>query len=261
MFWLLSKLFWLVAQPVSLICLLVLAGLILTFLRRKGLGRTLIGVGLVGLFLIGFTNIGALMLQPLEGRYARPATFPQDAAGLIVLGGGTDNDVSAARSAYELADNGDRYVEAVRLALAHPTLPVLVSGGVGPIEGAGESDAASTARLFDAFDVTGPRIRYESTSRNTSENAINSAATLRPEKGHRFILVTSAFHMPRAVALFEAAGFSIVPWPVDFHTTGDESFSIAPVDASGGINLATIATREWIGLLAYWLTGRIGNPF
>lgn len=260
MFWLLSKLFWLIAQPPALIGLLVLAGLVLTHTRWLRFGRALIGLGLALLMVFGFTNTGELMLQPLEARYQRPASFPTDAAGLIVLGGGTVNDVSSARGLYELADSGDRFVEAARLALAHPDLKVLVTGGRGSLEGGGDSDAQGTARLFRAFGLDGPRFLYEDTSRNTHENAVNSAALLHPVDGQRYVLITSAFHMPRAVALFERAGFAVIPWPVDYRTKGEQSLALSPVYAIDNLDAFGTALREWIGLFAYWAAGSIPSP-
>ncbi len=260
MFWFVSKLFWLFVQPLALIGLLLLAGFILSFGRRQFLSRLFIATGLVVLFLTGFTNIGRLALQPLEAHYAQPGAFPEDAAGIIVLGGGTDNAISAARQSFQLGGSGDRYIEAVRLAREHPALPILISGGHGQLDDRGETDAASAVRLFAAFGIDGTRIRAEDASRNTYENAVNSAVLLHPEPGQTYVLITSAYHMPRSVALFEAAGFTVIPWPVDFLTTGAERFAFALVDASDNVDMATTALHEWIGLFAYWLSGRIDNP-
>ena len=261
MFWLASKLFWLVFHPLSLAMLSVMAGLLLSFRRRKGLGLSLTGFGLAILLIAGMTSAGALLMQPLEARYPRPDAFPENAAGVIALGGGTDNVISAARKTYELANAGERYVEAVRLALAHPDIPVLVTGGVGNLYGDGESDAESTARLFEAFGLGAPQIRYESKARNTYENAINSAALFDPQPGQPYVLITSAYHMPRSVALFEKAGFDVVPWPVDFRTTGETGAMLDIGDATDNIDLTATAMREWIGLIAYWATGRIDSIF
>ena len=261
MFWLASKLFWLVFHPLSLAMLFVTFGLLLSFRRRQGLGLSLTGFGLAILLVSGLTSIGALLMQPLEARHARPDAFPENAVGVIALGGGTENEISAARQSYELAGAGERFVEAVRLALAHPDLPVLVTGGIGSLSGAGESDADSSARLFEAFGLGAPQIRYESRSRNTYENAVNAAALFDPQPGETYVLITSAFHMPRSMALFRKAGFDVVPWPVDFRTTGETGFMLDIGDATDNIDLTATAMREWIGLVAYWATGRIDSIF
>jgi uncharacterized SAM-binding protein YcdF (DUF218 family) len=75
--------------------------------------------------------------------------------------------------------------------------------------------------------------------------------------GETWLLVTSAFHMPRAMGLFRKAGFAVLPWPTDYRTSGREGigmFRDGPVDA---LQTTTLAMREWIGLLAYFLSGRI----
>lgn len=261
MFWLISKLFWIVAQPVAVIFVAILAGFALGFTRHKWLARSFLGFGLIAIIVIGFTNIGALIMAPLEAKYPHPATLPENLAGVIVLGGGTLNDVSAATGRYALGGAGDRFVETLRLALADPKLKIVVSGGVGNIAGVGESDAAGVKRLLDAFGVNEDRVTYESRSRNTCENAQFSAELLHPRPNQTWLLITSAAHMVRSVPLFERAGFHLVPWPVDYRTTGDTSWKFIPDGADGQIAMTTSALREWIGLLAYWVTGKIPNPF
>ena len=261
MFWLLSKIFWLVFHPLSLTMILVALGLLLALRRRKGFGLTLVALGLFVLMVSGLTTTGALLLQPLEARYERPVSFPEDAKGIIVLGGGTKNEVSAARRSYQLAEAGERYVEAVRLALAHDSVPILIAGGIGSLDDAGESDAKSSARLFEAFGIDPERIRTESLSRNTYENAVNSAELLDPRQGDVYVLITSAYHMPRALALYQKAGFDVVAWPVDYRTTGEEGFTLAIGDGSENVSMTATAIHEWIGLITYWATGRTDAVF
>jgi uncharacterized SAM-binding protein YcdF (DUF218 family) len=95
------------------------------------------------------------------------------------------------------------------------------------------------------------RIVTDDESRNTAENAAFALAAARPKPGETWLLVTSAYHMPRAVGAFRAVGWETVPYPVGFLTPDAHTRHL-------GANLALLATaeKEWIGLLAYWLTGR-----
>ena len=261
MLWTASKIFWILAQPLTLVGLCLVLGLVLlVVLRRKRFGGLFILLGLGLLALAGFTNIGALLLLPLENHHPRPTAFPDNASGVIVLGGGTVNSVSTARQTYTLSDAGERYVEALRLAQAHPDVPLLVSGGVGVLLADRETDAQSVKRMFDGFALGTAQVRYEPFSRNTYENARNSAALLDPQPDAPYVLITSAYHMPRAVKLFQKARFTVVPWPVDFRTKGNDVFALSIIDAAGNLSRASLAMREWVGLFVYWLTGRIDSP-
>ena len=96
----------------------------------------------------------------------------------------------------------------------------------------------------------------ENRSRNTDENARFARDMVNPQPGQTWLLVTSAFHMPRSVLLFEKAGFEVVPWPADYRTAGDETLGLAQDNEIDSLQNTAIAIREWIGLLAYRLTGR-----
>lgn len=105
------------------------------------------------------------------------------------------------------------------------------------------------------------RLVLESRSRNTYENAVFTRRMVSPEPGETWLLVTSAFHMPRAKALFDKAGFPTVPWPVDYRTTGREGIGLLRDNPLDSLQTTTLAIREWTGLLAYRLTGRIDSLF
>ena len=84
---------------------------------------------------------------------------------------------------------------------------------------------------------------------------------VQPGPGETWLLVTSAFHMPRSMALFRKAGFDVLPWPVDYRTAGDEGVGLFTDNAIDSLQATTLGLREWIGLIAYWLSGRIDSPF
>lgn len=97
----------------------------------------------------------------------------------------------------------------------------------------------------------------ERRSRNTYENAVFTKALVAPKPGERWLLVTSAYHMPRSVGLFRRAGFLVEPYPVDWRI-GERVFAFENVSADG-LFRTDIAVREWLGLLAYRLSGRTGE--
>ncbi|RUZ14830.1 YdcF family protein, partial [Mesorhizobium sp. M7A.F.Ca.US.007.01.2.1] len=210
--------------------------------------------------LSAWTSLGAMMLNPLEERFQRPP-LPEKVDGIVVLGGGFEGAINLARGGYELNSSGDRMVETAILARRFPTAKVVVSGGTGALFLDGEGDAATAPRLLTALGVAADRMILENKSRNTYENAVFTKELVTPKPGETWLLVTSAFHMPRAKALFDKAGFATVPWPVDYRTSGREGVGLFRDNPADSLQATTMAIREWIGLFAYWLSGRIDQPF
>ncbi|MCT7375665.1 YdcF family protein [Chelativorans salis] len=256
MFHLASAVFWTLIQPVNLTGLLVAASLTAALLRWRRLSVSLSLLGLLVLGLSGWTTLGALFLHPLENRFQQPAGPLGEVDGIIVLGGGFEGAINLVRGGYELNASGDRFVEAAVLARRYPGARLVISGGSGSVFLAGEGDADTAPRLLTALGVAPGRIEMENRSRDTYENAQFSKRLVAPQPGETWLLVTSAFHMPRAVGAFRQADFPVVPWPVDYKTSGTERFGLAADNVLDSLRNTTTAMREWLGLLAYWLAGR-----
>jgi uncharacterized SAM-binding protein YcdF (DUF218 family) len=260
MFFYLSKFFWAVAQPLNLAIVLLLAALVAAFIGRRRLSVAGSALACLILAMPAWTSAGALMLKPLEERFQRPQP-PAAIDGIVVLGGGFEGAINLARGGYELNKAGDRFVEAAVLARRYPDAKIVISGGLGSVLLDGEEDATTASRLLTALGVAPERLVLEGKSRDTYENALFSKELVAPKPGERWLLVTSAFHMPRSVALFEKAGFAVIPWPVDYRTSGKEGVGFFTDNTADSLQNTTMAIREWIGLVAYWLSGRIDTPF
>lgn len=256
MFYLAAKLFWVIAQPLSMIALLSLAGIFLFALGRRRLGFVAHAAALVVLILCGFTTLGALLIRPLEDSFTRPSPMPETVDVIVVLGGSTLARVSTARGVAELNDAGDRLTDAVVLARRYPQARIVFSGGAGLMEPGGEPEAATAERLLLAMGIAPERLVLEDQSRNTDENAELTSAVLGPDPGMA-MLVTSAFHMPRSVGLFRRVGIDVVPWPTDYRSSGQEGFGFDFANPVHNLNIASVAIKEWIGLAVYHWTGRI----
>ena len=263
MFYYLSKIAWLVIQPVGLLTLSFASILLVSFFRARKLVRLLAFVGL--LFVLGAaqTNVGRLMLQPLENRFARPGEIPPPdrVAGIIVLGGGFDGYVTQRRGGFELGGSGDRFVETLRLAKALPDVPVVISGGEASLIRTTEGDASIAVRFFTEFGIDENRLILESRSLNTHENAALTKTVIAGLPKGDWLLVTSAFHMPRSVGAFREQGIGVIPWPADYRTSGTDGFAIGRDDPMEAMSEVSLAIREWIGLAVYAATGRIGAFF
>ncbi|MBA3446227.1 MAG: YdcF family protein [Pseudaminobacter sp.] len=261
MFFFISKVFAFFIHPVNFSILVLAAGL---FASHFGWRRTSGALAFAAFMVLGisaWTPLGAAMLNPLEERFARPAYLPEKIAGIVVLGGGFEGAINLARGGYELNSSGDRFVEAAILARRHPEARIVVSGGAGTLLLEGEGDSDTALRLLTALGVAPERLILENQARNTHENAVYTRQLVTPKPSETWLLVTSAFHMPRSMALFKKVNFPVLPWPVDYRTPGKASFALMRDNPIDSLQNTTLATREWIGLFAYWLSGRIDSPF
>lgn len=155
-----------------------------------------------------------------------------------------------------LNDNAERVFAVAALARRYPEARIVLSGGAGPLViGQTLSESEIARRMLVDLGLPPERIEMEERSRTTFENATESRIAARPKAGETWLLVTSAYHMPRAVASFRAADFPVLPYPVDFRTRpADLRRPVSSV--ADGLTLTDIAAHEWLGLLGYRLTGR-----
>ncbi|MBD8555400.1 YdcF family protein [Rhizobium sp. CFBP 8762] len=261
MFFLLSKLFWLVAQPLSLAFILIVLSVSAGLFGWRRLQMVWAGTAGLLLFVTLFTTTGERLLAVLEDRFPNPPALTQPLSCMIVLGGAFSNEVTTSRGGIELNQAGDRYVEALRLAQLYPQARIVISGGDGSLSGSYEGDAAISQRFFQAFGIAPERLVLESTSRNTVENAANTKTLLDENGLANCALITSAFHMPRSIGIFRKQGIPVLPWPTDYRTQADTRLGFDFTQPSRNAQLMTTALREWIGLLAYSISGRTAALF
>jgi uncharacterized SAM-binding protein YcdF (DUF218 family) len=260
MFPVLTRIFWLLVQPLTLVMLFVLLAFLLGFMKRRGWSRFFLVLGGLLLFTTTFTTFGYQLITPLENRFQRPAE-PARIDGIVVLGGAMDGEVNTVRGGWEFNRSGDRYLETLRLALTHPEARILVAAGPAALALDQEREALAAQRMFTAFGIVPDRIILDDNSRNTEENAQFAKELAGDMTGQTWVLVTSAFHMPRSVGLFRMAEFPVIPWPADYLASGAEGWRIKPDQPPENIAVATTALREWTGLIGYKLAGKIADWF
>jgi uncharacterized SAM-binding protein YcdF (DUF218 family) len=255
MFYYASKIIWFFVTPSTLLVSLILLGLLLALFRsmRK------VGIGIALTFTIatiafGRLPLAAYIIVPLESRFLPFLDDGQPVEGIILLGGAVDARISVKRGAITLNEAGERILGTVQLATRYPNARILLSSGSTNENGV--TEASVIASFLKDFGIDSARIMVEEGSRTTYENAVFSRQVAAPKAGERWLLVTSAWHMPRAVGVFEKAGFPVVPYPVDFSTAGGFKDQAPFVSISDGLRNLDFGTKEWIGLFAYYLTGR-----
>jgi uncharacterized SAM-binding protein YcdF (DUF218 family) len=202
------------------------------------------------LAIFGLTPVSPFALSILEQRFSPlPASTRID--GIILLGGGL-NHCHGGACPDELNDAGQRLITAAELARRYPNAAVIVSGG--PREADGSSEASVSAAMLQTMGVSAARIRIEDRSLSTAENARLTAALIPSERNDRWALVTSAFHMPRAIGAFRKAGVNVIAAPCNYRTNGRPGF--LAFRSSDALALTDIAAKEYVGLVAYYVSGR-----
>jgi len=261
MFYVLSKILGFLITPSNFMVGLGIVGTLLLPTRYTRIGRQLLVSSVLLIAAIGILPIGDVLTIPLEDRFPQwnPALGPP--SGIVVLGGVIDAEISTRRGGVGLSDAAERLTAAADLARRYPAARVVFTGGNGALIGDGPIEADFAIPFFESLGVSKDRIIVERRARNTVENATFTKQLVAPERGERWLLVTSAAHMPRAIGVFREAGFPVEAYPVDYQTVGWEDLLKLPGSLMGGVRLTDMAVHEWLGLFAYWITGRLSVLF
>jgi uncharacterized SAM-binding protein YcdF (DUF218 family) len=262
MFLFLSKILPLLIYPAGLATLLLLAALLLRKRPRWRTGLTV--AALLVIWLAGNRFVAMAAAGTLEARH--PSLAAGSRGDVILVLGGSTREQSPPRPINELNEAGDRLLYAATLYHAGAAPRILVTGGsslyLGP---AGSSEAGVMASQLQEMGVPGEAILLETESHNTRENAVNSQPILEQEGMEEILLVTSAMHMPRSVAIFNKLGIEVMPAPTDYLVTEADwrfyselsferqIFNLIP--SSEDLWLTSLAMKERIGMVVYRLRG------
>lgn len=256
----LAKLVGFLSDPATIILLLLAAAAVLRFTPWRRWARRLAALGIAAYLAAAVVPFGDLLLLPLEDRFPRNPVLNERIDGVVVLGGMIDPQVSSARGQVQLNESGDRLLALVELARRFPEARLVFTGGSGLLFEPQHREADYARELLPRLGVPAERVTFERNSRDTHENAVMTAAIVRPQKDAAWLLVTSARHMPRAVGTFRRQGWRVVAWPVDYATDG--RVRLRPgFNALGNLQRLSWALHEWLGLVAYRATGRSDSLF
>jgi uncharacterized SAM-binding protein YcdF (DUF218 family) len=261
MFFYASKVLGFFAIPSNFIILVGIIGALLLRTRFARAGWGLVVGSLVLLAVFGLSPAGNALIVPLEERFPAWDDRRGPPHGIVVLGGALSPDVSHARNTVALNEAAERLTAVAELARRYPEARIIFSGGSGALVYNDRPEAEFALRLLETLGVAPGRVVPEDKSRNTVENARFSREVAQPKPGERWLLVTSAYHLPRSVGVFRQAGFPVEAYPVDWRTRGSQD-ALRPFATLGdGLRRTDTAVREWVGLLAYWLNGHSSELF
>jgi uncharacterized SAM-binding protein YcdF (DUF218 family) len=250
-----GKVVWALLQPGNLLLLALLAGVVLSFVYRGRRGTGLVALVAASFLALAVAPIGPALLLTLEERFPRPAVLPDRIDGILVLGGAVDPALSLSYGETVFNPSVARVLAGIGLARRHPEAALALVGGEGGFVPVGLAESRATLGFVVAEGIAPARVVLEERSRSTHENAVYAKQMIRPKPGEVWVLVTSAFHMPRAVAAFAAAGWPpTIPYPVDYKVDPRTGLG-ANFSLLDGLGTSTLAGKEWAGLLGYRLMG------
>ncbi|MDH5749991.1 MAG: YdcF family protein [Rhodospirillales bacterium] len=255
MFFYLSKIIWIFLDPGNLFLIVLVSGGILLVTRWRRTGLRLIGLSTLFALIIAIVPVGTWLSGVLEDRFPAIKALPDKVDGIIVLGGVINPRLTQARGQPAVGGAVERLLAFAQLAKRYPEANLVFTAGSGSLLHQNLKEAHLVGPVFEQLGVNPARIIYEDQSRNTFENATYSRRLVNPGAKENWILVTSAFHMPRAVGCFRKIGWNVIPYPVDYSTLGNNDLQLRFNFTYGAGRLGG-ALHEWLGLFVYWITGK-----
>ena len=252
MFFVLSKIFWMLVQPSHWLGFLILATAISLLLRWNRAARFFAVAA--ALLLVLASVLAAPLARNLEDRYPRPP-WPAHIDGILVLGSGFDTALFRARGVPQSNEGIWRVEAGFAAARRYPGARLVFSGGSGALGGAPFSEAETARMLLTEMGQDPRQLTLETRSRNTYENFLFSKGIVKPKPGEVWLLATAAMHMPRAMAIARKLDWPMTPWPSDY-LTAPSGGDVNPLNVTGNFAYIDYVVHEWIGLLAYRLGGK-----
>ncbi len=256
-----SKLLPLFVYPLGLACILLLVSLFFGFKRSRWTPLP-IALALIILLLASNPNLSDRAFKSLEWQYLPPSEMPE-ADAIVVLGGAT-RGISPPGIMVDMNEHGDRLLYAAKLYKEGLAPLIILSGGRIDWYGNQESEAIDMAEILQIMGIPESALIKEPNSLNTYQNAAYTKKILEQRSINKVILITSAFHMPRSVAIFRRQQIDIIPAPTDFFITehilqkydySPESKIIGFFPSAGSLDRTTKIIKEYIGIVVYRLRG------
>jgi uncharacterized SAM-binding protein YcdF (DUF218 family) len=263
MFLFLSKLLPLFIYPLGLACLLMIVALVMLW-KRPRIAAGAIALALV--YLLGTSNgwVATQLVRSLEWQNLPQGELPSTDA-IVVLGGSTLSQMPP-RPWVEVLDEGDRVLYAAKLYREGKAPKVILSGGRIDWRMSGPSESNDMAILLETMGVPQSAILQDPTSLNTYENAVNVKQIMATQGIRRVLLITSAFHMPRSLRIFQKLGIEAIAAPTDFSVTEASIRELQSTVEGTVLNIipdveklrrTTRVLKEYVGMVIYWLKGWI----
>lgn len=255
MFFVLSKVFWFFAMPLNLIWS-GLTGSIILLKFKENWGKRLL-IFFLGLFVfLGIAPVGYNMMVFLERTYERPDPMPDHVDGIIVLGGAFNSKMYEETGMIAATGNINRIIDFIDLANQYPKAKLVFSGGSGHLMQTERKEADDVEKFMDIMGIDERRLLFERQSRNSYENILFSKKLVKPQDGETWIIITSGFHLPRVMGIFQKLEWRVIPYPSSPQTGRDYRFWPKSFNILSSYHYLGLALKEFVGSTVYSLTGK-----
>jgi len=250
-----SKFIWLIFSPLNFLAILLIISFFFKVIKIKIFSRIFFIISLFFFILVGVFPTGNLLLFKLEQQYQTPSMIPDKIDGILILGGSTNVGLTILHEQVSFNDAGERLTESANTIRKHNPKKIIFSGGTKK-QTFDSSHSYVAKRFFSEIGVDTNKIIFEFKSRNTYENILFSKKIAKPKKDENWLLITSSFHMNRAINVAEKLNWQFIPYPVDFRT-GKSFTSFKPsFRLLDNFNYFDLASHEILGLISYYILGR-----
>ena len=250
----LSKILWLIFSPFNLLIYIFFISFILFFLKKKKISYFLFFISFCIFNIFSVFPLGKFLIYNLEKNY-HDFIIPENVDGILILGGATNPFLTDQFNQINLNNSSERLIESIKLIKKYNNAKVVFSGGLGSIEYPKLSHAKVAERFFTELGLPINKIKFEYKSRNTYENILFSKKIVKPKQNEKWILITSAFHMNRAMFIGEKNNWNFIPYAVDFRQP-KKIHLIPNLNFMENISQLQLGAHEWIGLVSYYFMGR-----
>lgn len=259
-FFYLSKTIWTIISPDSLFVLLLSIGFLLILFNKQKTANVLTGILTAGTLFLSFYSVGDWLLYPLESAYPHNPPLPEKVDGILVLGGSIFPNRSVEWQQLETNQSHERLSSFIQLAKQYPAAKLVFTGGNASTDRDRPTEAQIAETYFLNSGISADRLFIDNKARNTAENASYSKLRMNPDPNETWVLITTAYHMPRAMGVFCQQDWTMLPYPVDHKTLPSEMYK-ANFSLIGHASHLVQAAHEWVGLLAYFASGKTGQLF
>lgn len=268
-FFVFSKMVQFCIEPLNWVIVFVCLSLLFTSLRKPHLCKRFLLLALADLLIVGYLPTSEIFLRVFENSVPKVALTQmseKDFGGIIVLGGAIEGgEIAIDRGEVSIYSAAERVTKAFELIRKYPDLPFIFSGFSGRLSPKGISEADAFKQLIAEQGLPERNAHYENQSRNTYENVMlmkpmilgldSNVMKEANEPPKPWLLITSASHMYRSLKIFQKQGIAVIPVPVDYQTSNRLRWS--KFDLEDGVQNWNKLMHEAVGVLAYWITGKI----
>ena len=256
----LSKILWLILNPYNFFIFINIITVFLYIYNFKKISVSLFIINFLFLFTISIFPIGNFLINKIEKEYHFTTQVPDVLDGILVLGGATLPILFKEFNQVSVNGSAERLIESVKIIRKFEKSKIIFSGGSGVLDRSDLGHAEAAKFFYETVGVDTQKIIFENRSRNTYENILFTKSIVDPTKNEKWLLITSASHMKRALLVGKKLGWNFIPYAVDFKTYKKIKFKPSFNLLSNLVSFQQ-ASHEWLGLISYYFMNRTEKIF